>query len=90
MVGLVRHLDALIQCSKTANFQQSKKHSKLKEYSVFINAINLLDDSIKCNYCFQALFYIVCLNYESFKIPNKIEYQLCQQDYQNQYSDYKI
>jgi IS5 family transposase len=41
-----------MQFSKTANFQLSKKRSKLKEYSAFINARNLLDGGIKCDYYF--------------------------------------
>jgi hypothetical protein len=38
-----------MQCSKAAYSHLTKKHSKLKEYSAFINARNLLDDSIKGN-----------------------------------------
>jgi hypothetical protein len=38
-----------MQSSKTANFQLSKKHRKLREYSAFISARNLLDYSIKGN-----------------------------------------
>jgi hypothetical protein len=38
-----------MQFSKTAYFRLNKNHRKLKEYSVFINVRNLLEDSIKCN-----------------------------------------
>jgi hypothetical protein len=57
LAGLVHHLDALKQFSKNAYFQLSKKHGKLKEYSEFINARNLLDDSNKCNSLFEASFF---------------------------------
>ncbi len=54
-MDLVHYLDALMQFSKTANFKLSKKRYKLKEYSEFINARNLLDDSIKGNSYFLSI-----------------------------------
>jgi hypothetical protein len=52
-------LDALTQFFKTAYFQLSKKHHKLKEYSAFINAKNLLNDNIKCNSYFYNYYDIL-------------------------------
>jgi hypothetical protein len=59
-----------MQFFKTAYFQLSKKHRKLKEYSALINARNLLDGSIKCNSYFQALFYIFFINSNFFNLLN--------------------
>ncbi len=60
-----------MQSSKTAYFQLSKKHRKLKENSAFINARNLFDDIIKCNSYFQALFSIVFIRFESLEFKIK-------------------
>jgi hypothetical protein len=48
-----------MQFSKTAYSQLAKKHHKLKEYSEFINARNLIDDSIKSN----SYFLTIILDY---------------------------
>jgi hypothetical protein len=56
-----------MQFSKTAYFQLSKKQLKLKEYSEFINATDLLDDSIKCNTYFKALFFYSFLRFQNSK-----------------------
>ncbi len=71
-----------MQFSKTAYFHLNKKLYKLKKYSAFTNARNLLYDIIKHNYYFYK--HLI------FNNQNKIEYQLYQQDYQTQYSENKI
>ncbi len=60
-----------MQSFKTAVFQLIKKHCKLKEHSVFTNAKNLLNDSIKCNSYFQKLFYIFLQNFNFLKLEIK-------------------